>query len=102
MHHKRAAAHGKRMHIGDGEIPHARAARHDAQPHHDGGLAIRLPHRLAHAQFTRHEPAAVGRQPGVIRRGVDRLVVRVSCWFGGGLGGALRMLRRGRRSNGGR
>ena len=40
MHHKRAVAHGERMHLTDGEIPHVGRARHTAYSHDRGDTPI--------------------------------------------------------------
>jgi hypothetical protein len=71
MRHKRAVAYRKRMHIGDGQIPHVGGARYTAHRYDHRGAAIRPPHRLTHVEEAGDQPAVIGAEPGMVGGGVD-------------------------------
>lgn len=76
MHHKRAIAHRKRVHLSNCEIPHVRRAR-DATNGNDGGrTAIGPLYRLGDVQEGGDQPAVISggsRAPGMVGGGVNHL-----------------------------
>src|SRR5690242_6361834 len=71
MDYERATAHRKGMDVRDGQIPHICRTWHTAHAHDRRHAAIRLPHRFAHVEEARDEPAVVSREPGMVGGRMD-------------------------------
>ena len=76
MHDIRATTDREVMHGADRQIPHRRRATHRRQRYHHRHAAIHPLHRLTQEELARHDPAAIRAQPGMVGRGVDRLIAR--------------------------